>query len=53
METTIDDECWPLVGLAVRTAESLGLHRDPSLINLTIGVVEIEVPGVGGTISAA
>lgn len=43
METPLDKTCWPLVGMLIRLAQSLGLHRDPLQLQVSLGVIEVEI----------
>ncbi|RPA81747.1 hypothetical protein BJ508DRAFT_306352 [Ascobolus immersus RN42] len=38
-----DSTTWPLTGLAIRIAQALGLHREPTLFTGQIDVVQVEV----------
>ncbi|KAL5095301.1 hypothetical protein Trisim1_000077 [Trichoderma cf. simile WF8] len=42
-EEPLDQSCWPLVGTLIRLAQSLGLHRDPLMLQIPFDTIDIEL----------
>lgn len=43
VEEPLDQSCWPLVGTLIRLAQSLGLHRDPLMLQIPLDTIDVEL----------
>lgn len=41
--TDISEACWNVTGLAIRVAQSIGLHLSPNIQNVPVSVVKLEI----------